>query len=231
MTTRPTRRAALAAGACAVLLTGCGLSGDPLEAAGGGGEACSTEQPQAGPIKVGAADFPESQLIAELYAGALKAKGVNASTTDPIGAREAYLQALGDGADVHAHAGAAFACLRVVFHETAAGQRAAVLGRLGEVAALPQDARAAALAALEEQLGQVQPRALQLGAQAALAQVHTVQQGADAQLVGAEHTAPLRRAAGARERDVGIQAAADAPSGRGEQGPQADVGHAGLEGT
>lgn len=97
MTTRPTRRAALAAGACAVLLTGCGLSGDPLEAGGGGGQACSTEQPKAGPIKVGAADFPEWQLIAELYAGALKAKGINASTTDPIGAREAYLQALGDG--------------------------------------------------------------------------------------------------------------------------------------
>lgn len=94
---RPTRRVALAAGALVPLLAGCGLSGDPLDSAGGGEQACSTEPPKSGPIKVGSADFPESGLIAELYAGALRAKGIDATTTDPIGAREAYLKALQDG--------------------------------------------------------------------------------------------------------------------------------------
>lgn len=97
MTSRPTRRAALTAAGLVAMLTGCGLSGDSLESGGGGGEACSTEAPKSGPIKVGAADFPESGLIAEIYAGALRAKDLDATTTDPIGAREAYLQALQDG--------------------------------------------------------------------------------------------------------------------------------------
>lgn len=101
MSTRPNRRTLVLAAttlAAATALTGCGLSGDPLQGGGGsGGEACSTDLPKAGPVKIGSADFPESGLIAELYAGALRAKGVNASTTDPIGAREAYLQALTDG--------------------------------------------------------------------------------------------------------------------------------------
>lgn len=94
---RVPRRVALAAGAMVPLLAACGLSGDPLDSAGGGDQACSTEAPKAGPVKVGSADFPESGLIAELYAGALRSRGVDASTTDPIGAREAYLQALKDG--------------------------------------------------------------------------------------------------------------------------------------
>lgn len=86
--------AALAAGA--VSLTGCGLSGDALQS-GGGGSCSSATTPKAGPIKIGSANFPESSLIAQIYAGALQAKGVNATTTDPIGAREAYLKALSDG--------------------------------------------------------------------------------------------------------------------------------------
>ncbi|MDE9364655.1 ABC transporter substrate-binding protein [Luteipulveratus sp. YIM 133132] len=71
--------------------TGGGAGGGSASSGAGGGSA------PAGAIKVGAADFPESQLLAQLYAGALKAKGVNASATDPIGAREAYLTALKDG--------------------------------------------------------------------------------------------------------------------------------------
>ncbi|WP_018157831.1 ABC transporter substrate-binding protein [Demetria terragena] len=97
MTSRPSRRVALTAAGLITLLTGCGLSGESLDSGGGGAQACSTEAPQSGPIKVGSADFPESGLIAEIYAGALKAKGIDATTTDPIGAREAYLQALQDG--------------------------------------------------------------------------------------------------------------------------------------
>ncbi|AKU18318.1 ABC transporter substrate-binding protein [Luteipulveratus mongoliensis] len=84
-----------ALGVSVLALSGCGLSGDALESGGGGN--CDDAKPKDGPIKIGSADFPESSLIAEVYAGALKAKGVQVSTTDPIGAREAYLKALSDG--------------------------------------------------------------------------------------------------------------------------------------
>jgi osmoprotectant transport system substrate-binding protein len=79
----------LAVAASAALLAGCG-SGDPLatEPAEGG---------EAGTITVGSADFPESALIAEIYAGALEAKGVKVDKTLNIGSREAYVPALQDG--------------------------------------------------------------------------------------------------------------------------------------
>ena len=49
------------------------------------------------PIVIGSANFPESALIANIYAAALKAKGVDASTNLNIGSREIYLKALQDG--------------------------------------------------------------------------------------------------------------------------------------
>ena len=73
-------------------LTACGGGSDPLTAettaaaTGGGGE----------PIVVGGANFSESTLLAEIYAGALRAKGVDASTKLNIGSREIYLRALED---------------------------------------------------------------------------------------------------------------------------------------
>lgn len=72
----------------------CGDSGgDPLattssSSSGGGGSST---------IKVGSADFPESALLAEIYAGALEAKGVKVEKKLNIGAREAYIPALQDG--------------------------------------------------------------------------------------------------------------------------------------
>ncbi|BBH16573.1 hypothetical protein Back2_08600 [Nocardioides baekrokdamisoli] len=66
-------------------LTACGS--DPTKASGG-----SSSQ-----IVVGSASFGESEILAEIYAGALKAKGFNASTHLDIGQREAYLGALSDG--------------------------------------------------------------------------------------------------------------------------------------
>jgi osmoprotectant transport system substrate-binding protein len=48
------------------------------------------------PIVVGAANFTESQVLAEVYAQALKAKGLDASTKPPIGSREVYIKALQD---------------------------------------------------------------------------------------------------------------------------------------
>jgi len=73
----------------------CGSSGgDPLatktsSSSAGGGSSSG--------ITVGSADFPESALLAEIYAGALEAKGVKVTKRLNIGAREAYIPALQDG--------------------------------------------------------------------------------------------------------------------------------------
>ena len=74
-------------------LTACGSGSDPLasdspaaSASGGSGQ----------PIVVGGANFSESTLLAEIYAGALRAKGLNATTKPNIGSREIYLRALED---------------------------------------------------------------------------------------------------------------------------------------
>jgi osmoprotectant transport system substrate-binding protein len=77
----------------AVALTACGGS-DPLATpstsatTGGGG---------GGSLTVGSADFPESQIVAEIYAGALNAAGVTTTTKPNIGAREIYFKAVQDG--------------------------------------------------------------------------------------------------------------------------------------
>lgn len=83
-------RTALPLAAVGVLtLSACGGS-DPLneDSSGGGGD---------GTVTVGSADFPESQIIAELYAGVLRDAGVEADTEPGIGAREAYIGAVEDG--------------------------------------------------------------------------------------------------------------------------------------
>ena len=54
------------------------------------------ERRSGGPIVVGGANFSESTLLAEIYAGALKAKGIDATTKPNIGSREIYLRALED---------------------------------------------------------------------------------------------------------------------------------------
>jgi osmoprotectant transport system substrate-binding protein len=48
------------------------------------------------PIVVGSANFTESQVLGEIYAQALKAKGLDASTKPNIGSREVYIKALED---------------------------------------------------------------------------------------------------------------------------------------
>lgn len=97
-TSRARHRAAVVTlvGALAAGLAACGGgSSDPLakqEPSQGGGSAA------AGTIVVGSADFSESQLLAHIYQGALKAKGV--SVGEPklnIGARETYLKGMSDG--------------------------------------------------------------------------------------------------------------------------------------
>jgi osmoprotectant transport system substrate-binding protein len=51
---------------------------------------------QTKPIVVGSANFTESEVLANLYADALKAKGITVSTKMDIGSREVYLRALRD---------------------------------------------------------------------------------------------------------------------------------------
>lgn len=84
----------IATAAALMATAACGNSGgDPLattSSSSSGGGASST-------IKVGSADFPESALLAEIYAGALEAKGVKVEKKLNIGAREAYIPALQDG--------------------------------------------------------------------------------------------------------------------------------------
>jgi osmoprotectant transport system substrate-binding protein len=89
----PTRIAGVAVGIAALLLTACGGGGsDPLAEG-----STQPSGPAGAPVVVGSAGFEESQIIAELYAQAMKAKGVDVSTKHAIGAREVYIKALQDG--------------------------------------------------------------------------------------------------------------------------------------
>ena len=75
-------------------VAGCGGgSNTPLDT----GSVTPSAAGASGPIVIGSANFPESVLLAEIYAGALKAKGVQVSTKLNIGSREVYIPALQDG--------------------------------------------------------------------------------------------------------------------------------------
>ena len=72
-------------------LGACGADEDPLAS----GDSGSSAAP--GTITVGSANFAESELLGEIYAQALEAKGVTVKRQFNIGARELYLKALQDG--------------------------------------------------------------------------------------------------------------------------------------
>jgi osmoprotectant transport system substrate-binding protein len=78
-------------GAVGLGLAACGGGGDPLaeSSASPGGETAAK-------VIVGSADFTESQVLGELYAQAMKAKGVEVETKAGIGSREVYIKALQD---------------------------------------------------------------------------------------------------------------------------------------
>ena len=82
---------ALAASAAMLAVAACGSSSDPLASGG------STSAAGAGTITVGSANFPENVILAEIYAGALSAKGITVKKTLNIGSREIYIPALQDG--------------------------------------------------------------------------------------------------------------------------------------
>ena len=84
---RTRRRSQAIALVLAVLLAGCGSS-NPL----GGGPASADLKS----IVVGSADFPESKIIAEIYAQALEANGFTIRRQFGIGSRETYIPAVKD---------------------------------------------------------------------------------------------------------------------------------------
>ncbi|BCY09956.1 ABC transporter substrate-binding protein [Actinoplanes sp. L3-i22] len=82
--------AAIAGLGLALSLTACGADSDPLaDDKAGSGTSAST-------VTVGSANFAESELLGEIYAQALEAKGVTVKRQFNIGARELYLKALQD---------------------------------------------------------------------------------------------------------------------------------------
>jgi osmoprotectant transport system substrate-binding protein len=80
-------------------LAACGSSSgnDPFNStsASAGGSASSGSG--GGKIVVGSANFPESELLMQIYAQALQAKGVTVETKPNIGSRELYLKAFDSG--------------------------------------------------------------------------------------------------------------------------------------
>ena len=84
---------AIAAGAALLVLAACGSSSNPTTPAGNGGGSSAPSDT----IVVGSANFQENVVLADIYAEALKAKGVKVSTKLNIGSRETYIPALKDG--------------------------------------------------------------------------------------------------------------------------------------
>lgn len=87
-----TRPSTLVAGVCAglLVLTACGGGADPL--AESGAEPAPDEV-----VRIGSADFPENQILGEIYAQALEAQGVEVERSFNIGSREIYFPGLTDG--------------------------------------------------------------------------------------------------------------------------------------
>lgn len=87
--------ATVAAAGLALTLAACGS--DPTNTSSGSDASGGSAGSGSTTIVVGSASFGESEILAEIYAGALKAKGIDASTHLDIGQREAYIGALKDG--------------------------------------------------------------------------------------------------------------------------------------
>lgn len=81
------RTLAVFVAAAALVVTACGSKED----LGGTGDAAS-----GGEVVVGSADFTENKILAEIYAGALKATGAKVTVKSGIGARELLVSALKD---------------------------------------------------------------------------------------------------------------------------------------
>jgi osmoprotectant transport system substrate-binding protein len=75
-------------------LAACGGSGGGTPLSSGSGSSTSGGNTT---VTVGSGNFSESELLAEIYAGALRAKGVTVKEHTDIGSREVYFPALKDG--------------------------------------------------------------------------------------------------------------------------------------
>jgi osmoprotectant transport system substrate-binding protein len=94
------KRRILLTGATAVAalaLAACGANNNPTAPPAGGGGGSTGSAGGGGSITVGSADFSESQVLGEIYAGAIKAKGVSVASKPSIGSRDVYIKALQDG--------------------------------------------------------------------------------------------------------------------------------------
>ena len=81
-------------------LAACGGGGDPMDTDTGGEDAAEESgegSEGGGSITVGSANFPENELLAEIYAAALSDAGVEVDTQLNIGSREAYIAGIEDG--------------------------------------------------------------------------------------------------------------------------------------
>ena len=77
---------------------GLAVAGLTLTACGGGSSNPLTSSSGKGTVVVGSGNFPESELIAEIYAQELTAKGVKVTRKFNIGTREVYYPELKNGA-------------------------------------------------------------------------------------------------------------------------------------
>ncbi|ADB35764.1 Substrate-binding region of ABC-type glycine betaine transport system [Kribbella flavida DSM 17836] len=86
-------RSAIAATAV-LALAACGGGEDPLSSGDGAGGGSAPDKVDS--LTVGSANFAESQVLAEIYAQALEAKGIKVNRKLNIGARELYMAAIQD---------------------------------------------------------------------------------------------------------------------------------------
>lgn len=86
-----TRTLLAVATAGTLLLSACGSGGSSTSTASGS----TTTPPQT--LTVGSANFPENQVLAEIYAQALENQGVRVQRQLDIGTREVYYKAIGSG--------------------------------------------------------------------------------------------------------------------------------------
>ncbi|WP_018019524.1 ABC transporter substrate-binding protein [Corynebacterium ciconiae] len=82
-------------GASALVLAGCGAGGDPFD--GEESSADKNTERDRGTIVIGTANFPESELIGQLWAEALRTQGIDVEVKSGIGSREVYIQAIEEG--------------------------------------------------------------------------------------------------------------------------------------
>lgn len=84
--------ALIALTASALVLSACGANNDPTDTASDNGADGGTQT-----ITIGTANFPESEIIGQIYAGVLEEAGFDVEISSGIGSREVYMQALEDG--------------------------------------------------------------------------------------------------------------------------------------